>query len=145
MKIFSMMFAIVFVAPAVVSAEPARIEVYLSPTCGCCMKWVRHLEAEGFSVSVNDVRDVRPIKAAQGVPSSPRSCHTALVDGYVVEGHVPANDVKRLLAERPKVAGLAVPGMPVGAPGMEGPNRERYRVMSFDAAGGIETFSSQEP
>ncbi len=144
MKIFTAILAIGVSATAVACGEPA-VEVYRSPTCSCCIKWVRHLESEGFTVAVNDVRDVRPLKAEHGVPESLGSCHTALVDGYVVEGHVPASDVKRLLAERPKVTGLAVPGMPIGSPGMEGPNPERYRVMSFDAAGRIETYSSHGP
>ncbi len=145
MKIFTAILAIAVAAPAVACDDPARVDVYRSPTCSCCIKWVRHLESEGFTVAVNDVRDVRPLKAEHGVPENLGSCHTALVDGYVVEGHVPASDVKRLLAERPKVTGLAVPGMPIGSPGMEGPNPERYRVMSFDAAGRIETYSSHGP
>lgn len=125
--------------------EDTQVTVYKSPTCGCCSKWVRHLEENGFSVETHDVRDVAPMKRANGVPERLSSCHTAFVGGYVVEGHVPASDVKRLLAERPAVSGLAVPGMPEGSPGMEGPNPERYRVLAFGPEGRVEVFSSHGP
>ena len=125
--------------------EPESMIVFKSPSCSCCVKWVRHLESAGFSVTMRDVPDVRPIKRAQGVPSELASCHTGVVDGYVVEGHVPATDVSRLLEERPPVLGLAVPGMPVGSPGMEGPNPVRYRVIAFDAKGKRETFAEHGP
>ena len=128
--------------PIALAAEPARVVVYKSPTCGCCSKWIDHLEEHGFAVESHDVPDVRPLKAENGVPLQLSSCHTAIVGGYVVEGHVPAQDVTRLLAERPEISGLAVPGMPIGSPGMEGPNPESYRVFSFGGPGGIEVFSS---
>jgi hypothetical protein len=134
----------VICVPAV-AEEETRVTVYKSPTCGCCSKWVRHLEENGFSVETHDVRDVTPMKRANGVPERLSSCHTAFVDGYIVEGHVPASDVKRLLAQRPQVSGLAVPGMPEGSPGMEGPNPERYQVLAFDPEGGVEVFSSHGP
>lgn len=119
----------------VAALAAGEITVYKSPTCGCCGKWVDHLKDAGFSVRAEDVRDLNAVKARYGVQPHLASCHTAVVDGYVVEGHVPAASIKRLLRERPAVKGLAVPGMPVGSPGMEGPNPERYDVVTFDAAG----------
>jgi hypothetical protein len=120
----------------------AEITVYKSPSCGCCSKWIEHLEANGFTVKAEDVADISAVKSEFGVPSELGSCHTAMVDGYLVEGHVPAQSIKRLLTERPQVAGLAVPGMPVGSPGMEGANPQRYNVVAFDAAGGQRIFES---
>ncbi len=126
------------------SADPAEVRVYKSPTCGCCSKWIDHLKQNGFSVRATDVPDVTPIKAENGLPRPLASCHTAFVGGYLVEGHVPAGDIRRLLRERPDVAGLAVPGMPIGSPGMEGPNPERYRVFSF-GSDGVSVFSTHGP
>jgi hypothetical protein len=123
------------------TAAATEIAVYKSPTCGCCSKWVRHLEANGFRVKSYDVKDVNSYKDRYGVPVTLGSCHTAIVDGYVVEGHVPAADIKRLLAERPAIKGIAVPGMPAGSPGMEGPVTDRYDVLSFDANGETKTFA----
>jgi hypothetical protein len=119
------------------SAAPAKaITIYKSPTCGCCAKWVDHVRAAGFAATVHDTDDVDAIKAKYGVPKGLQSCHTALVEGYVVEGHVPAADVLRLLRERPKVRGLAVPGMPAGSPGLEmGGAADRYDVVAFAADG----------
>ena len=111
------------------------VAVYKSPSCGCCRSWVEHLRAHGFRVETHDVADVQPVKARHGVPAALASCHTALVGGYAVEGHVPADVVRRLLRERPRVAGVAVPGMPMGSPGMEGPRRDAYDVLTFDPAG----------
>lgn len=119
----------------------AEMVVYRSPACGCCNAWVDHMRAAGFRVQVEDRADLAPVKAEMGVPFDLSSCHTALVEGYVVEGHVPAEDVRRLLAERPDVKGLAVPGMPVGSPGMEGPSPEPYTVVAFDGEGGREVFA----
>ncbi len=130
---------------AAFAGEPVQVQVYKSPTCGCCGKWIDHLESHGFAVEAHDVKHVTPIKRSHGVPAKLVSCHTALVEGYVIEGHVPAEDVARLLEERPPVAGLAVPDMPIGSPGMEGPNPEPYRVYSFDGQGRTEVFSSHGP
>ena len=124
------------------SGERERVTVYKSPTCGCCDKWIDHLKANGFAVVAHEVKDVRPVKHKNGLPPQLSSCHTALVGGYVVEGHVPASDIAHLLESRPPVSGIAVPGMPIGSPGMEGPNPQPYRVYSFDARGRIETFST---
>lgn len=124
------------------AASAAEVMVYKSPTCGCCSAWVDHLKANGFDVEVENVRDVNRIKQQQGVTRELASCHTALVDGYVVEGHVPAADIKRLLETKPAIAGLAVPGMPMGSPGMEGPIKQKYDVVSFDKDGKTKVFSS---
>ena len=121
------------------------MKVYKSPTCGCCGKWIEHLEAHGFEVEAENSAGLDALKDANSVPAKLRSCHTAFVEGYVIEGHVPARDVARLLAERPAVAGLAVPDMPIGSPGMEGPNPEAYDVLSFGGEAGTAVFSSHDP
>ena len=117
------------------------ITVYRDPNCGCCTKWIEHLIKHGFRVKDNKSDDMSEIKRELGVPKKLESCHTGLVNGYVIEGHVPAADVQRLLKEKPKVAGLAVPGMPMGSPGMEGPRTDRYDVVSFDKSGSTKVFA----
>ena len=130
-------------APLVHAAELPPITVYKSPTCGCCVKWVDHLKENGFEVESRDVKDVSMIKRMAGVDGKLASCHTALVEGYAIEGHVPAADIKRLLQERPAVRGLAVPGMPIGSPGMEqGSRKDPYHVIAFDKGGNTEVFAS---
>ena len=119
----------------------ATVEVYKSPTCGCCSKWADHLRSHGFQVRVTDTETVDQLKTKYGVPRQARSCHTALVGGYVIEGHVPAADVQRLLKDRPAVVGIAVPGMPIGSPGMEGGSKEAYEVLTFDATGKTTVFA----
>ena len=119
----------------------ADIVVYKSPTCGCCGKWVKHMEDAGFSVDVEDRRDLTPIKAELGVPGRMQSCHTAKVGDYIVEGHVPADLVRRMLDEKPDIKGLAVPGMPMGSPGMEGPRKDRYNVIAIGNDGRLEVFA----
>ncbi len=124
--------------PGAVSAQAAplaRVEVWQDPTCGCCEGWVRHMRAAGFDLAVRKVADVRPVKAANGVPEALWSCHTAVVNGYVIEGHVPAADIWRLLAERPQARGLSAPGMPPSSPGMDIPGTP-YEVVLFGAPGG---------
>lgn len=118
------------------AAKP-QVTVYKSATCGCCMNWVEHLKANGFEVKALDVDDINQVKHTYGVPASVESCHTALVNGYVVEGHVPADAVARMLREKPAIAGIAVAGMPAGSPGMEvaGGRKASYAVMSFDKTG----------
>lgn len=110
------------------------ISVYRNPTCGCCHKWVEHLAENGFSVTVHDVPNVAAVKGRFDVPPELASCHTAEVGDYVIEGHVPAVAIHRLLAERPQGRGLAVPGMPAGSPGMEGGEPETYDVVLFGDA-----------
>ena len=107
--------------------------------------WVAHLEEHGFTVVTKDVSDITGIKRTHDVPPMVSSCHTALVGGYVVEGHVPADDIKRLLSERPDVAGIAVPGMPIGSPGMEGPNPRPFDVIAFDEDGALSRYASHTP
>ena len=129
----------------VVAQKPAPVvQVYKSPTCGCCANWVTHLQKAGFTTRVTETDDVASIKAQRGVPARAQSCHTAVVDGYVLEGHVPAADVQRLLRERPAVAGLAVPGMPIGSPGMEVPGQrpQAYDVLAFDKQGQMRVYAS---
>lgn len=130
-------------APAL--ADVPAVQVFKSPTCGCCAAWVKHLEDNGFAVHVTDHADMSPIKRQYGVPPRFSSCHTALVAGYIVEGHVPAGDIMRLLRERPEIRGLAVPGMPVGAPGMEGANPESYDVLALDEGGDRTVFATHHP
>lgn len=134
-----------FALAGAAAAERAVVQVYKSPTCGCCDKWIEHLERNGFDVKATEVRDVTPIKQSNGLPPQLASCHTAFVGGYLIEGHVPAADVRRLLETKPPVAGLAVPKMPIGSPGMEGPNPEPYEVLSFDSTGKTEVFSTHRP
>lgn len=127
-------------------AEPvamtSEITVFRSPTCGCCGQWIEHMEAAGFTVKDNLTEDMTAIKEQYGVPANLASCHTTIVDGYVVEGHIPAEDVQRLLAEKPDVAGIAVPGMPIGSPGMEsGDYVEPYTVFSFTESGETAAFA----
>ncbi len=124
-------------------ASPVPIvTVYKSATCGCCSAWVKHLEANGFTVRSVDVDNLQEMKTASGVPGALASCHTALVEGYVVEGHVPADLVKKMLRERPQIAGLAVPGMPSGSPGMEGPRKDPYNVMAFEKGGASHVYAT---
>lgn len=111
------------------------IEVYKTPTCGCCHLWVEHLRTNGFSVNAHDVDDTTGYRKKFGVPDALGSCHTGVVGGYALEGHVPAREIKRLLAERPKVKGLAVPAMVQGSPGMEGSRSDPYDVLAFRADG----------
>ena len=118
----------------------AVIEVHKSPTCGCCGNWVEHLRSNGFAVTVNDTDKLDALRAKVGVPAALAGCHTALVSGYVVEGHVPAKDIQKLLAERPKARGLAVPGMPAGSPGMDAPHAPGYDVLLFHADGATRVY-----
>jgi hypothetical protein len=122
---------------------PPAVTVYKSPTCGCCAKWVEHVKKAGFAVTVKDVPNVGEVKLANGVPADLASCHTALVAGYVVEGHVPADVMQKLLKEKPAVAGIAVPGMPMGSPGMEGSYADRYNIIAFEKSGKQRVYASR--
>ena len=122
---------------ACAQANAPTIAVIKDPNCGCCTQWVEHLRREGFVVSVTDTPDQPARSAKLGVPEELRGCHTATIGGYVIEGHVPAADIRRLLTERPKALGLAVPGMPMGSPGMEqGGQTEPYVTVLFDRSSG---------
>ena len=130
-------------ASAVAPASTDSLVVYKSPTCGCCEKWVQHMRDAGFRVIVHDTVDATPIKTKAGVTEHLASCHTAFVGGYTVEGHVPATDVQRLLRERPAIAGLAAPGMPSSAPGMDMGHRP-YEVRAFRADGSSELYATHQ-
>ena len=121
------------------AAGPA-ISVYKTRTCGCCAKWVDHLKANGFTPTVTDVPSTAEYRKKYGVPEQLLSCHTAVVEGYSVEGHVPAADIHRMLKTKPKAKGLAVPGMPLGSPGMEAARKDAYSVLLFKADGTTSVF-----
>ncbi len=116
-------------------AAGTQINVFKVRTCGCCGRWVEHLRANGFDVKVQEVEDTTEYHRKYGIPERLQSCHTAVVEGYAIEGHVPAADIQRLLKERPKAKGLAVPGMPAGSPGMEASGSQAYSVLIFDEKG----------
>lgn len=126
--------------PAFAQLAPV-VDVYKSPYCGCCGKWAEHLQKNGFQVRSHDVEDVPGMRRALGMPEAHASCHTAKVGGYLIEGHVPAADVKRLLRERPKAIGLAVPSMPQGSPGMESPQPVPYDTLLVQAPGKYQVFA----
>jgi len=121
-------------APTGVRATSVDVLVHKDPNCGCCSGWVKHLEAAGFSVKVEDTNDLASIRSRLGVPASLNACHTAEIEGYIVEGHVPVAAIRKLLEERPTAAGVAVPGMPAGSPGMGG-NPRQYSVVLFGPDG----------
>jgi hypothetical protein len=123
---------------------PVPMQVYKTPTCGCCGKWVEHVKQAGFAPEVHEMPDVTPVKTKAGLPRALQSCHTALVGGYVIEGHVPADVVQRLLKEQPKVAGIAVPGMPAGSPGMEmGDRKDPYEVLAYTTDGRTSVYATR--
>jgi hypothetical protein len=139
--------AILLVSPVAAFAESTGplVQVYKSRTCGCCNKWIKHLEDAGFTVNSENVPDVGVYKREYGVPHALASCHTAIVDGYIVEGHVPADDVIKMLRQKPEIKGISAPGMPMGSPGMEGPNAVTYDVIAFDADGNTSVFATHTP
>jgi hypothetical protein len=131
--------------PTVVAAASVAVEVWKAPTCGCCKDWIVHLEANGFKVQVHDSGNTAA-RARLGIPMRLGSCHTAQVEGYAIEGHVPAREIRRLLAERPGAVGLAVPGMPIGSPGMDGPaygvRKDPYDVLLVRKDGSTTSYQS---
>jgi hypothetical protein len=143
----ALVLAVVLSAPAGQNPtvpKPTTITVYKTATCGCCGKWVEHMTNAGFAPIVKDLPEVGSTKAKLGVPADLQSCHTTVVDGYVVEGHVPADVVRQLLKERPKVTGIAVPGMPMGSPGMEqGDQKDPYAIIAFDEAGKTTVYAKR--
>lgn len=129
--------------PALAASPATVVQVYKSPTCGCCGAWVDHLRGAGFTVTVTEVDDPSAVRARLGMPDRYGSCHTATVGGYVLEGHVPADEVRRLLATKPAAVGLAVPGMVPGSPGMElGARHDPYQVLLIDRAGRASVYAS---
>lgn len=122
------------------AALPA-VKVSLRPTCGCCGKWVEHLEAAGFKVTKNVTADLESVPERKKVPAALQTCHTAVIGPYLVEGHVPVDLIQKMLKEQPKIAGIAVPGMPIGSPGMEGPNPRPYSIVAFKADGSTYEFA----
>lgn len=130
-------------ARASILVAPIGILVYATPTCGCCRAWMDHLEHNGFAVARQFVDDVSPVKKKRRVPEKLWSCHTAIVDSYTIEGHVPADLIHAILAKKPSLAGLAVPGMPNGSPGMEGAVKDRYDVIAFTKEGKTAVYASR--
>ena len=123
------------------AANAAQLTVMKSPYCGCCAKWIEHVQQHGFTVKVVDTEDMASVKKRLGVPDRLASCHTTMAGGYFIEGHVPAADIKRLLAQKPKATGIAVPGMPAGSPGMEAAGKEPYATVLVRADGTTGIFA----
>lgn len=126
--------------PLLAMAAAPVIEIFKTESCGCCGAWVEHLKANGFATRVVNVDNPSDYRERGGIPNELGSCHTGMVQGYAIEGHVPASDIKRLLATKPKARGLAVPGMPLGSPGMEGPRKDPFDVLLVDAKGRSSVF-----
>jgi hypothetical protein len=151
MRLYGMVVGVLIVAglagwqTGLFSQAPTEMHVYKTPYCGCCAKWVEHMEQNGFKVTVENRDNLKDIKQQHGVRPALESCHTGLIDGYVVEGHVPADVVQQFLEEKPEGAiGLTVPGMPIGSPGMEQGNRyDRYDVLTFDKEGNTTVFAKR--
>jgi hypothetical protein len=138
--------AVAFVGTGTVAAGTAtaagpEITVFKDPNCGCCKNWVEYLRKHGYRVTVRDTSGLAAVNRTAGVSDAIAACHTAFVNGYVIEGHVPVEDIDRLLKEKPKVAGLAVPGMPQGSPGMESATPQHYDVLSFQRSGATQIFA----
>jgi hypothetical protein len=133
--------AITLLATVPLGAVEPKMTVFKTRTCGCCAKWVEHLKGNGFDVTVQDVPSTAEYRQKYGVPEKLASCHTGVVNGYAIEGHVPAREIKRLLKTSPKTAmGLAAPGMPAGSPGMEGSRSDAYSILLFDAKGNTSVY-----
>jgi hypothetical protein len=124
-------------------SAPSVVTVYKDPGCECCVRWVKHLSSNGFVVMVRDVQNMDEIKRTMNVPGALQSCHTAVVGAYVIEGHVPADVIKKFLSEKPALLGLAVPGMPTGSPGMEGDRVDHYDVVAFDRSGKTRVYAKR--
>ena len=129
---FALGSLILVAAPALAVAFPRRMTVYKSPTCGCCEAWISYLESVGYSIEVRNEDDMAPIKKRFGIPASLESCHTGVIDGYVIEGHVPREAIERLLTSRLKTRGIALPGMPSGSPGMGGPKLGMLHIVQLE-------------
>lgn len=145
MRTLILTLAVALVASVAPTAQvKTPITVYKTPTCGCCGKWVDHMRQNGFNPTVNDLPNLAAVKQSAGVPGNLQSCHTSTIEGYAIEGHVPADVVRQLLKEKPKVAGIAVPGMPIGSPGMEQPGRtDKYNIVAFGKDGTQKVYASR--
>lgn len=129
--------------PATADSGGIAMTVYKDPNCGCCAKWVDHAKAHGFTVTTMDMPNLSMVKQKYGISPEIQSCHTAVVGDYAFEGHVPADVILKMLKEKPSISGLAVPGMPVGSPGMEGASKERYDILTFDRAGRTTVYAQR--
>ena len=141
LQICSLLLLLVVAAGTAGAQSTTQIEVFKSPYCGCCEKWIGHMERSGFKVNAHNVNDVPAARKNLGMPDRLGSCHTAKVGGYVIEGHVPAADIQRLLKEKPKAIGLAAPGMPQGSPGMETTAPVPYETLLVQAGGSTHVFA----
>lgn len=144
MKTFALIVSVLVLAATGAHAQTNELPlmtVWKNPWCGCCGSWIKHMEAAGFKVAVNDVEDLDRIKSMAGIPDELAACHTAVAGGYKIEGHVPVADIKQLLSTKPAVHGIAVPGMPSGSPGMGGGDPEPFKVMSFTLDGKTAVFN----
>ena len=138
-----MLLAVIAIPLSIADESRSEITVYKSPTCGCCSKWVTYLEDNDYPVKAFDTSSMDEVKAKLGLTDNRlKSCHTAVVEGYIVEGHVPVSDIERLLKEKPEIKGLTAPGMPMNSPGMASIEPQGYDVYSFDRQGNIEIYSS---
>lgn len=142
---FILSFALAAAAPAAFAQATPLVEIWRSPGCGCCGAWVKHLQQSGFATRVHMVDDTSVMRRSLGIPDAMGACHSARVGGYAIEGHVPASDIRRLLAERPKARGLAVPGMPPGSPGMDVSNSPPFEVLLMDGRGGSSLYARHTP
>jgi hypothetical protein len=140
LKLVQREFALALLIAAGAKAATPEMTVFKNKTCGCCGKWVEHVRLHGFKVTVDEAQTSAGYQRRFGVPEELRSCHTAIVNGYTIEGHVPAAAIQSLLKEKLKSMGLAVPGMPAGSPGMEGPRRDDYTVVLFDEVGKVSSY-----
>lgn len=141
---FVLAMGLALLAPGAV-AQATLVEVWKSDSCGCCGEWIKHLQKSGFATRVHSVADAAPMRRALGIPDRLGSCHTAKVGGYAIEGHVPASDIRKLLAEKPRAIGLTAPGMPQGSPGMDVPNSPPYEVLLVGEGGSTTLFARHVP
>ncbi|MCD2449008.1 DUF411 domain-containing protein [Methylicorpusculum oleiharenae] len=144
-KLLALVMPLSIIFQSAIAENTKEILVYRSPTCSCCGKWLEHLKQNNFEVKDIVTEDMDQVKAKLGVPKQLASCHTAVIDGYVVEGHVPAADIEKMLKDKPRIAGISVPGMPMGTPGMEmGGRKDPYQVISFDKDNNQQIYNSYE-
>jgi len=137
----SLLLASALTSASALAQSLPKVDVYKSPTCGCCGKWAEHMRSNGFKVEMHEVNDIPGNRKKLGMPDNFGSCHTSTIGAYVVEGHVPAADIKRLLKEKPKAIGLAVPSMPAGSPGMDMPNSPPYETLLVQPDGSSRVFA----